>query len=446
MSLLEHMTDKVSEKKSETANNESASSINHAEMLHEQYKVFQRNLNPDLTGDDPVQRLVKEEEEKTIQGKGLAINDNPALEHEADVLGKQAAEGKDSSTQNTNPADSQVVESSTIQRLEQPITETAPANAIGMEEFIDLVIQEEQKYPEEEQTNTSLMITRLRKIFYGSEGWDEHLITGVEDIESPYGEPRERERSRQRVEVGLGFLTDFDVVDTETYPVDPATGERPEIYQNQEIRMPDGNYIDMGHIFAGLDAFNHRHQVTAIGDIAIDNVEGTTWVGDLGSVLAEVKFEDLRTDGPMDESTVQNLISEYASPQDMLGNIDAYAIQAFYNTGESEMKVSDILRDYYLGERAQARQGGRYRIFAAGIGLQNWDGSGWSNEDERVEHYMDQVNDAAAMYLYVGADTINYASLGGGVLGLAGNEWSRVLVQLFFDALREKVCAETATP
>jgi hypothetical protein len=52
------------------------------------------------------------------------------------------------------------------------------------------------------------MITRLRKIFYGAESWDKNLIREVKDIDSPYGEPRERERSRQRVEVGLGFLTD----------------------------------------------------------------------------------------------------------------------------------------------------------------------------------------------------------------------------------------------
>jgi hypothetical protein len=422
--------------------------INPAEMLREQHKVFQRKLNSKQTGDDPVQRLVKEEEEgKPIQGKGLSVNDNPSLEQEADTMGRQAASGQKVMSDINGNSDTQLSEKPTIQKLEQPITRPAPETAIGMEEFIDLVIREEQKYPEEEQRNTSLMITRLRKIFYGAESWDENLIRGVEDIDSPYGEPRERERSRQRVEVGLGFLTNFDMVDTETYPVDPATGQRPEIYQNQEISLPNGDYIDMGHIFAGLDAFNHRHNVSAplFSYIQIDNVEGTTWVGDLGSVLAEIQFEALRNDGEISENDQQDLINEFASAQDMLGNIDAYAIADSYDIDGSEQKVSDILQDFYLGEGVQAHQSRRYRIFAAGIGLENWNGSGWSNEDDRVEHYTDQVNDAAAMYVGAGADTLNIPSLGGFVLGMAENEGSRVLVQLFFNALREKVIVETSS-
>lgn len=47
----------------------------------------------------------------------------------------------------------------------------APKQAITISEFIQLLRIEEGKYSEAEQRNTKLMLTRLRKIFYGSEAW-----------------------------------------------------------------------------------------------------------------------------------------------------------------------------------------------------------------------------------------------------------------------------------
>lgn len=101
MHQQEQKPDLISDKKTKVESEVSAPGINYAEMLHEQHKVFQRNLNPELAEGDPIQRLVKEEdEEKPIQGKGLAVNDNPALEQEADDMGKKAAEGQISERRN----------------------------------------------------------------------------------------------------------------------------------------------------------------------------------------------------------------------------------------------------------------------------------------------------------------------------------------------------------
>jgi hypothetical protein len=91
--------------------------------------------------------------------------------------------------------------------------------------------------------------------------------------------------------------------------------------------------------------------------------------------------------GDINEHEIQVLINEYASPQDMLGNIDAYAIENSYDIDGTALKVSDILQDFYLGQGVETNQSRRYSIFAAGIGLKNWDGSGWANEEERVAHY-----------------------------------------------------------
>jgi hypothetical protein len=73
-----------------------------------------------------------------------------------------------------------------VQRLDQPIVTPAPLSAISIRDFIKLVEAEEAKWPLAEQTQTSLMITRLRKIFYGTAGWDDYLIPGAKGIASGY--------------------------------------------------------------------------------------------------------------------------------------------------------------------------------------------------------------------------------------------------------------------
>lgn len=376
----------------------------------------------------------------TTEVNGMAVNDNQGLESEADRMGESAVQCKmagdgGSSLQNSGSS------VGVVQRVRQPIVQGAAQGTMGISRFIELVELEEAKFPAEEQTNTSLMITRLRKIFYGSEGWDEHLIRGVENIESPYGEPQERERSRRTVEL-TGPFNDFDLVDNEVYPVD-AAGNRPEIYNNQEVALETGShagmFIDIGHVFAGLDAFNHRHSVNALGSIEIDNVEGTTWVGDLGSVLAEVIIDQTNSGRGRTDAEWQTRINEYAPAQDMLGNIDAYAIAGSYDIASAEgMKVSDILKQFYLGQGGDTHQNTRYTQFCNGIGLTGWDGSNWTNEQDRLTHYNDQVNDAAAMYVGAGNDSwgTNWVAGNSFAVGLASNPGSRILVEAFFRSLK----------
>lgn len=336
-----------------------------------------------------------------------------------------------------------------VQRqLEQPIEAQAPASAIGIAEFIALVEREETRAGDavlnpDGSFNTGLMITRLRQIFYGSDGWNELLVPGTDTVDSGY-EHRERERSRTEVEL-VG--PNFDMVDTETYPVD-ENGNIPEIYTRQEIALPDGTYLDIGHVFAGLDAFNHPTDVSApvLSSISVENGGATTWVGDLGSVLAEALIHRQNDDGNQpSEAVLQDKINVYASPQDMLGNIDAYAIADSYDTGSSSgQRVSEILRHYYLGEGVEANQSRRYTIFANSIGLTGWNGSAWTNEAAMVTHYTDQVNDAAALYFGAGADKnlFNLPGVAGVITGSATNESARMFVELFFDALRTRVAAE----
>lgn len=332
-----------------------------------------------------------------------------------------------------------------LQLYRQRIIRSAPADAMNISAFIDLVALEEAKYTPEEQVNTPLMITRLRKIFYNSPGWNERLIPGTDATPSPYGEPRIQ--TRRTVAVDFPYTPfDLDFTDTEYYPVD-AQGQSPAIYNNQSVRLETGNhtgvYIDMGHVFAGLDAFNHRQQV-GIANITIDNVDGVTWVGDLASVLAELQFQFINNDlEPLGQRTIQSTVDEFASPEDMLGNIDAYAVHSFIGTS-SLQKVSDILRAFYLNDLGN-QQSHRYHIFANSIGLSGWNGTNWTNTEERIAHHAEQVNNAAALYIGAGTSRLEASSYPF-ALGLSSNLGSISIVRNFFRSLQSAMQTETDVP
>ena len=60
-----------------------------------------------------------------------------------------------------------------------------PQFVLSFKEFIAL-IKAEEDYFEAEAVNTKLMITRLRKIFYGEKNWDTQLISGAANIDGRY--------------------------------------------------------------------------------------------------------------------------------------------------------------------------------------------------------------------------------------------------------------------
>lgn len=328
-----------------------------------------------------------------------------------------------------------------------PFEERADATCtVTLQRFIELVEAEEARYPANEQTNTRLMITRLRKIFYGKEGWDEHLISGAAHVPRPY---QTREEERDRFDVPIPFAPDVTVTARDYTVTDPTTGATPEIARSQEVRLPDGNCIDMGHVFAGLDAINYPQMVDGPGTVNItSNVDAVTWVGDLGSVQAEIQFEFIRGGSTgLTSAEWQAIIDEYAPGRDMLGNIDAYVIGGAFSVGAQVggKKVSEILREYYLG--AVSTTGGtarahRYTNFAAAIGLTGWNGSSFSNESSWLDSYADEVNDAAA--LYVGANTRGWWNPAryGAALGMAGNANSRYILERFLAELRLRRATE----
>ena len=334
------------------------------------------------------------------------------------------------------------------------------SGAMSIERFIELLEDfENNRHADTERTDTRYMITRIRKIFYGKDSWDEHLIPRARLVDRPYVTG---EVENSRFALALPWLPDLIDVVRKRYEVRDSAFREPEIYRGRELRLQNRLYCDIGHVFAGLDALNHPGNVgLAPVNITITrNVDAVTWIGDLGSVLAEWKFKRFHPNrgnaSPLSITEAQAIIDEYAPHQDMLGNIDAYAIQSEFNiTGRRPPtmrppsaswrghKVSEILKAYYLRDNP-ARQH-RYSRFARAIGLTGWNGTQFSNESARINYYIDEVQNAAA--LYVGANTAEtwygFIPRRSFALGIAYNQGAEILLRAFFRELKVKRSQES---
>jgi hypothetical protein len=341
-----------------------------------------------------------------------------------------------------------------VSRWSIPLQGGVPAGrtATDFSTFISVIQAEEAKVPPAEQTDTKLMITRLRKLFYGTEGWDSYLIPGAAS-DQPLYPVREVETGRREFEAPGPNVIEF--VDKRTELVGaPAVLAHPESIQ--EVRMPNGDFVDVGHVLAGLDALNHPHD--ASGPLWMyemsGNVNAVTWAGDLGSVLAEVVFQRAKLGLPLTDSQVQAQVDELAPVQDLLGDVDAYAIGRSFAIGSGAgKKVSDILLEYYgapgtasaTGEHARSQ---RFTTFAGELGLGPLTGGSFTNEAAWLDRYEVEVGKAGA--LYVGANsaiakwslTYGVGALLGLMDGVRDNPFRRTLLEAFVAELKVRVAAE----
>jgi len=338
---------------------------------------------------------------------------------------------------------SQTLASGWIVALRSPVGGEPPA--IELDVFLRVLRAQEDRSPADERLDAKLTITRLRKLFYGGRGWDEHLIAGAAGVAALYpfamADPVRRE-----FEAAGPNVVDF--VDRRAR----LEGAPPELMHPadfQEVRMPGGEVVDVGHVLAGLDAINNPAVVAPLGLYEMSsNVDAVTWGGDLGSVVAEVLFQRARLDRPLSDAEVQWQVDLCAPPQDMLGNADAYAIGAAYDiSAGARRRVSDILRDYYEAPGGARRS--RFTTFAESIGLGRLqEGDAFAAEPTWLERYEREIAHAAA--LYVGAvgelSRWNLPYAVGAKLALMkrtrDSPLTRTLLERFVASLRAEVARE----
>ncbi|ADO76115.1 LysM peptidoglycan-binding domain-containing protein [Stigmatella aurantiaca] len=127
--------------------------------------------------------------------------------------------------------------------------------------------------------------------------------------------------------------------------------ERVQFLRDHSNPVIHGAKVDMGHVFAGLDARLRpsRLRLTLTGIPAIEmrsNHEAATYVGDLGSVVAHYGPSAARTlwkKAKVPDLVLQKAYSDWASEEDMLGNIDSYCLPL-----APAKTVTQNLLDYYL--------------------------------------------------------------------------------------------------
>ena len=311
-----------------------------------------------------------------------------------------------------------------MNELTQPIlsnTPYPPHDVLSLSQFLDLLREEEDYYPGE-QTNTKLMITRLRKIFYDKGGWNTQLIRKAAAIEWRYDDkivdsPEKcahsiMEFSKVRRYKNNKAASKYRCVQYKKNDrVHPElAGKMPEIYKthHQEVCLPDSHICNIGHVLVTLDALNHPQVVSPLPDSLFflhklfphvgSNVDLGTWLGDIASSAEDFLWTFFSEKRPPTMQEEQNHINLDAPGSDMLGNIDGYVIGDCYDIkSTSGKRVTDILNEYYNGSPGKKQAGKlRFQIFCKLIGLGEFDGQNFSNETEWLRLYKKQLRNATA--------------------------------------------------
>ncbi|MGB3800610.1 MAG: hypothetical protein WA952_12420 [Lewinella sp.] len=330
---------------------------------------------------------------------------------------------------------------------------------------MDLVREEEDYYAGEEN-NTRLMITRLRKIFYDAWGWNSELIRGARSIEARYMTtivPDATQHSKPVRRYGKqGYEPKHRLItyrqDDRVYG-DTRVGEVPPIYQSdhQEVRLPSGALCDLAHVLAGLDAFNYPQVVSPLPRFLqfaakvfphVDsNGDVVTWLGDIASSSGDFLFDRIRKNRDLSASDKQKIIERDAPGSDMLGNIDAFVVAHFFDTGTTGgERVSEILRKYYHGPGGPSPyRRKRIGVFCEAIGLKGWDGRNFSNEDRWMRYYRHHLRNNVAFQVFsltdMKLDSI-YLPLGV-YFGRYNRELEMThLLQIWLEALRTELMKE----
>jgi hypothetical protein len=334
--------------------------------------------------------------------------------------------------------------------VSMPLGGRAPGDAKYTElaTFLEVIRKEEAKQPIADQTNTKLMVTKLRKLFYGSEAWDKYLIPGAAGVKGDY---KWQEKETKRTEMEIPYAPNVDVVDKESTLVNaPDELAKPGTFQ--EVRMPNGDFVDVGHVLAGLDAFNNPSTAgDPLGLYTIDdNAAAVTWLGDLGSIAGEVLIKTmLAGKKTYTESELQAAVTEMAPSQDMLGNVDAYVINnAFDVNTAAGKKVSDILAEFYGGAKPSGlgnKRSTRFTTFARLIGLGDLVGNAFVHEGSFKMKWLPQLRNSTSLYVGTRMDLTltGSASYAGAMSGAGSNAVNIRLLDVFVAELRAAVAAET---
>ena len=310
-----------------------------------------------------------------------------------------------------------------IQHIE---TYIHPSTALSADEFLTL-LKEEENFFAHEAAGGEKMLTHLRKIFYGTSGWDNELIRGGSDIVCHYeikvvSTIQAHSRSKHRKHNASGTLHNRVEVLVRTGDwMNPNAGTAPDIYKDnhQEAILPDGLICDIGHVLAGMDALSYPAAVAPLPDWMMwlyplvphvdSNADAATWIGDLSSVTGEIFFFYIENKKWPSTEQIQAILDEGNPAPDMLGNIDSLAVRQLVEIKDAE-RTSDILNEYFLRISKEPKL--RYKLFCKATGIEIDQSGTITNRNRWIAKYKRQLKACTAFYVangYTGAKRYWYA-------------------------------------
>ena len=152
----------------------------------------------------------------------------------------------------------------------------------------------------------------------------------------------------------------------DTQPFDPYQWNL--LNDAQQVRTPDGKIVDMQHLFVGLDVLTNMKEDHTISEPGLyklpvgQNYSAATWAGDIGAGAADAaeKFDkEWETQNP--KASRQDRINRYyytrAPEADLLGDIDAWGIDASRSKANAPRTVTELLSQYYGAPAVQSEYG-----------------------------------------------------------------------------------------
>ena len=164
---------------------------------------------------------------------------------------------------------------------------------------------------------------------------------------------------------------------------------------------------------ATLDAHNHPQVVSPLPNFLSflnflvphvkANVDIVSWLGDIASSSGDFLFGYLRNNKKaIGTKKEQEYIIIDAPGSDMLGDIDPFVIAQNYDVSSSKgLRFTEILEDYYLNETSSVgKRKNRIGIYCEQVGLKNWDGTKFSNEEQWLSFYRKELRDNVTFQVF----------------------------------------------
>ena len=224
-------------------------------------------------------------------------------------------------------------------------TEQTPASPdqLTIEEYLDLVGAMEQRYagqlPEGQRGDATPDFVAAMRATHGYEGgpW-EKMIPDAPDIPalSPMAYPELQQLFQQNQDGSQG----------------PA----------RKVRLPNGDLIDPGHLYTGIDASLHPDASWEMDLYGINGRDGATWSGDVGQAI--VGYDEARgTETPL---THDQAAEHFASEADLNADLDGVVLGA---TIDPSKDLTSQLRSYYTDPNAETTYERRASQFCEVVGI-----------------------------------------------------------------------------